>query len=433
MIRKIILSTILLSMAIAGGSFSVSAQNADDLRNQIDEYNQRIEELDREIKVFEKELLKIGADKQTLQNAINELNVARNKLSADISKTENQISKTNLTINQLGNEIRDKEQRIEDNKGAIAKTLNQIAIRDDVSTIEILLNQNNVADFWSELSELQSLNQGIQENIRNLEDLKLALGYQISESEEQKQELIGFKESLDNKKQAVDANRQEQDNLLKQTQNKESEYQSILGQKQAAREQFERDLADIESQLQFILDPNSIPQRGSGALGWPFNTSLFEPNSSITQLFGRTAHSGRLYSSGTHNGVDFGLPHGSEIRSAASGVVRETGNTDIGGCLSYGKWVLVDHENGLSSVYGHLSSVASTAGQKVNRGDVIAYSGNSGYSTGPHLHISVFATGGVNVINLGESNRSTPCVINNVRIPAAAAEAYLDPMEFFPN
>lgn len=430
MFRKLITTSILLILTLVLGSFVVSAQSATQLRNQIDEYNRKIQQLDEEIRIYEQELLKIGADKQTLQRAIQELNVSRQKLSTDISKTENQISKTNLTIAQLNEEISDKEERIEDNRKAIAETLKEMSVKDDISAVEIFLSKDNIAEFWTDISELQSLNDGIHESIDKLEDLKVALRGQVSETEEQKKELVGFKENLANQKRAVDVNKQEKDNLLEKTQNKESEYQSILSQKQAAREQFERDLADIESELQFILDPNSIPQRGTQALSWPFNTSIYSPTAIITQLFGKTAHSGRLYASGTHNGVDFGLPYGSEIYSAATGVVRETGNTDVGGCLSYGKWVLVDHENGLSTVYGHLSSINTQAGSRVDNSTVIAYSGNSGYSTGPHLHISVFATEGVNVINLGQSSRTTACVVNNVRIPAAAAEAYLDPMEF---
>ena len=226
-----------------------------------------------------------------------------------------------------------------------------------------------------------------------------------------------FKTNLANQKQAVDANKKGKDDLLAETQNKESTYQEILEQKRIAREQFEADLRDIESQLQFILDPNSVPQKGSGALGWPFNANSFNPLSVITQQFGKTADSGRLYASGTHNGTDFGLPTGSEIRSAANGTVREVGNTDVGRCLSYGKWVLVDHDNGLSTLYAHLSSISSKPGQVVNRGTVIGYSGNTGYSTGPHLHLTVFAKEGVQVMGLGEfKGGSSPCVLQNHQI-----------------
>lgn len=423
-------------LIILGGFFSVlnvEGQTATELREQINEYEARIQQLDKEIAQFEQELLKIGADKQTLQNAINELNVARQKFSADIQKTENQIYRTTLTIGQLSDEITEKESRINANREAIAETLRDISVQSDTTLIEIVLQQKNIADFWSKLAELQGLHESIQGVIVDLRDLKADLQGKVRENEVEKESLEEFRNSLSSKKQAVDANKQQQDQLLEQTENKESTFQSLLEQKRAAREQFETELRDFESQLQFVLDPSSIPQSGSGALRWPFNTNSYNPFSIITQQFGRTADSGRLYASGTHNGTDFGLPTGSELLAAASGTVRATGNTDVGRCLSYGKWVLIDHDNGLSTLYAHLSSISATRGATVNAGSVIGYSGNTGYSTGPHLHLTVFVRDGVQVVGLGEYKGGTsPCVLENVSIPVAAPEAYVDPMEYLP-
>ncbi|MCI5108896.1 MAG: peptidoglycan DD-metalloendopeptidase family protein [Candidatus Pacebacteria bacterium] len=433
MIRNITISLFII-LALFIGGFSVNAQGAEELRAKISDYNAKIQQLDAEIRRYEQDLLKVGAEKQTLQKAIDELNISRNKLSTDIKKTENQIAKTNLTIAELSNEIDQKEENIEDNRKAIAGTLREIAKRNDDSLIETLMKYNNLAEFWGQISELHGLRDKIREAIVELEELKSILENKVGESREQKSELLGFKENLANQKQAVDANKEEKDSLLAQTKSQEKGYQDLLSQKRAAREQFERELADFESQLQFVLDPNSVPSKGSGVLNWPFSTTSYSPLSIITQYFGKTSDSGRLYASGTHNGVDFGIPTGSKILSAASGVVRESGNTDVGSCLSYGKWVLVDHENGLSTLYAHLSSISVKSGQTVNSGSILGYSGNTGYSTGPHLHFTVFAREGVNVRNLGDyKSGSSPCVLNGVRIPVAAANVYFDPMAYLPN
>ena len=83
-----------------------------------------------------------------------------------------------------------------------------------------------------------------------------------------------------------------------------------------------------------------------------------------------------------------------------------TGNTDEPrGCYSYGKWILIKHENGLSTLYAHLSLIKVNAGETVNTGDIIGYSGNTGYSTGPHLHLTVYATQGVKIVRLGDIKR----------------------------
>ena len=85
-----------------------------------------------------------------------------------------------------------------------------------------------------------------------------------------------------------------------------------------------------------------------------------------------------------HSGVDIGSSYGHPIIAPADGVVTFT--EQLGG---YGKAIMIDHGNGISTRYGHLSGFAVTAGQAVHRGDVIGYVGSSGRSTGPHLHYEV--------------------------------------------
>ena len=85
-----------------------------------------------------------------------------------------------------------------------------------------------------------------------------------------------------------------------------------------------------------------------------------------------------------HSGVDIGSSYGAQIIAPADGVVTFT---DVMG--GYGKAIMIDHGNGISTRYGHLSGFAVTAGQRVHRGDVIGYVGESGRSTGPHLHYEV--------------------------------------------
>jgi len=85
-----------------------------------------------------------------------------------------------------------------------------------------------------------------------------------------------------------------------------------------------------------------------------------------------------------HSGVDIGSSYGHAIVAPADGVVTLT--ETLGG---YGKTIMIDHGNGISTRYGHLSGFAVTSGQRVQRGEIIGYVGESGRSTGPHLHYEV--------------------------------------------
>jgi murein DD-endopeptidase MepM/ murein hydrolase activator NlpD len=89
-----------------------------------------------------------------------------------------------------------------------------------------------------------------------------------------------------------------------------------------------------------------------------------------------------------HPGLDLGVPTGTPIHAAAAGTV-----VWCGWMSGYGNLVMIDHHNGLATLYGHQSRVAVSCNQNVVQGQVIGYSGSTGYSTGPHLHFEVRANG----------------------------------------
>ena len=98
-------------------------------------------------------------------------------------------------------------------------------------------------------------------------------------------------------------------------------------------------------------------------MGWPLD------NIYVTQFFGKTVAAKRLYASGSHSGVDFRAAVGTPVKSMANGIVKGAGDTDTT-CVgaSFGKWIFIEYENGLSSTYGHLSLIKVKSGQKVKRG-----------------------------------------------------------------
>jgi murein DD-endopeptidase MepM/ murein hydrolase activator NlpD len=122
-------------------------------------------------------------------------------------------------------------------------------------------------------------------------------------------------------------------------------------------------------------------KRGSGQLIWP-------ANGPVTSGFGGRSSPGGIGST-NHQGVDLGIPVGTPIRAADSGRVAIAG--PMGG---YGNYICVQHSGSMSTCYAHLSSIGVGVGKNVSQGQVIAQSGNTGNSTGPHLHFEVRINGG---------------------------------------
>ena len=401
----------------------IFAAKIDDLRNQIEDRNSQLAEIQKEIEKYEQDLQKVGAEKSTLQNAMKALDITRNKLLADIRKTQGQIDSETLNIERLNLQISEKEERIRQNNLAIAEAIRRVRETDSFSMIESVLSQKKLSYFWETIEAIGTFQAGIKEDLEKLKEVKVALFSDKTEVEERRQTLVSERSQLSGKTKVVEQNKSEKKELLDITSNKEDTYKTLLEQKIEQREQFEREIFEFESQIQFELDPSRLPPIGQGVLAWPLDTVR------ITQRFGKTSDSGRLYSSGTHNGVDFGISTGSSVYSTLSGVVEGVGNTDaFPGCLSYGKWVLVKHNNGLATLYAHLSLTNVSVGQEVKTGQVVGFSGSTGYSTGPHLHLSLFASQGVRVMKLRDIPGRAITKCSDASIPIAPKDAYLDPL-----
>ena len=399
------------------------------LKGQITERTNRLSEIEKEIAGYQADLKKVGGQKNSLQKAINQLELERKKVQADIKYTQNKIGATDLEINKLKLEIRNTEDEISSNKKAIGETLKSLDEIDDDSMIEILLEYDNLSDFWNKIDELEQIRKVIGNEIDSLASQKILLKQKHGENTEKRADLIDLKEQYSDQSQILVGNKTEKAKLLSATKSEEAEYQKLLKEREASRALILKELRDFESKLQFILDPNTIPPKGTVVFAWPVTNVV------ITQLFGGTefakqnssVYGGRAY----HPGVDFGVPTGTKIYAPLGGTVRATGNTDaVPGCYSWGKWTLIDHPNGLSTLYAHQSQQSVVPGQQVSTGEVIGYSGSTGYSTGPHLHFTVYAKAGVSVRKFNEIKAVTSC--GAASTPVAATDAYIDPMLYLP-
>lgn len=434
----------LLALCILGAVFILpviaEGDTAEELQQKIADRNAKIAELEKDIAAYENSLTKIGSQKKTLEGEVARLDLSRKKIGADISVTENRIQAAELELEELDGAIGDKQSRIKNGKAAIGKSLRDLYELGDTTLVEQLLTADGLTEAWQEQDKLRQLDTSIRFEIAELENVKEALTIDYHAVQDRQAKLVLYKRELSGQKMLLDQNRKEQALLLSQTKNKESEYQKILQEKQSAKAAFEQELHDFEAALQYTLDPSKIPAAGSGILRFPLDPTFMarcknrQPTFGniycITQYFGNTpfAKSG-AYNGKGHNGVDFGTPEGTKVVAALSGVVVGTGNTDIyRGCYSYGKWVLVQHANGLSTVYGHMSLVSVIPGDVVPTGALLGYTGKTGYATGPHLHLSVFATDAVKLTHYGDVRPTSKCA--QTTIPIAPTEGYLNPMSY---
>lgn len=429
-------SALLLSLFFICVSFlytpDIFAETVEQLNEEINSYEDRIKAIDKEIEIQKKLIQNTSLKAGEIQSKINELNATRNKLSKDIERTRGVIKKTELTIEKLDYEITDKQRKINSTQKGLAESMRHLNKYSDSNLVEIMMSSETMSEFLAQVVEVQKFKEILINKKYELLNLNRELSEQKSSEEKTKEELEKEQQILAGQQQSVLSTQKAQSSLLSATQSEQSKYEQLLKEKEAQRQQFETLVRDIESKIKILIDPESFPSAQKGLLVWPADTIR------VTQQFGGTEFAKQnpgIYGRAYHPGTDFGMPVGTKIKSVSAGTVRDFDNTDnYPGCYAWGMWLLVDHDNGLSSLYAHLSSIIVKKGQRVSAGEVIALSGNSGISTGPHLHLTLYASQGVKTGKYGTYKPGgSGCAATDATGPFADLSAYLDPMNYLPS
>ncbi len=392
------------------------ALTADELKSQIDGHSSQIDALEKEIASYQSQLITIGNQKDSLSTTLQQLTVSNKKLKDQIKLAEQKITQKNNDISNLGGQIDTKTQTITDHKGALEESLRLQASAEAEPFMFSLLRSEKISDGWRAVDALSSFDTKIKSQIGELDTAKHTLEDTKTATEKAKDELLALKNGLADQKKISDSTVAQQDKLLKDTKNQESNYKTLLAQKIALRDAFQKELTSYESQLNYVLNPSSLPTAGSHPLSWPLASIV------VTSPFGPR-------SDGFHNGTDFRASIGTPVMAMADGVVDGTGNTDaVCPGASFGKFVFIKYDNGLASTFGHLSLIKASKGDRVSRGDIVGYSGSTGYSTGPHLHVSLYEKDAVSVAG----RPSLVCKGKILVQPLAPTGAYLNPMLYLP-
>ncbi len=399
------------------------SETAEELRNQISLRADSIEQLQQEIASYQSELNVLGKSSNTLQTVIKELDVNRKKLTLEITLTGKKIENANTKIKSLSGEISQKDKSLNYNKEALKQSVREINELDSANITASLLGGRTMTDVWNSIDRINVVQVSLKQHADDVRVIKTGLLADRTDQELAKEDLLELQGTLGDQKKILDANAAEKNRLLKETQNKQSNYQALVNQKASLVKAFEAEMQNYESRLQYVLDPSKFPTRGSRVLGWPLDQVL------VTQMFGKTVDAVRLYASGSHSGTDFRASVGTPVYAMANGVVMGAGDTDVQ-CkgASFGKWVLIKYDNGLAAAFGHLSLIKAQKGDRVTARTVIAYSGNTGRSTAPHLHISMYVGDAVEA----SPKPSFSCKGKILTQPTAPTNAYLDPLSYMP-
>jgi murein DD-endopeptidase MepM/ murein hydrolase activator NlpD len=224
----------------------------------------------------------------------------------------------------------------------------------------------------------------------------------VREDRRQLAELQKERTAIEAMKADLEAKQAEQKQVVKQIQDQKAQLQAVRDQR-AAREhqvaaieaQFQQQLAEMQAQRATLqaqiasLIKESFRARSSGQWKWPIDGV-------ITQGFGCTDYPFEPYDPSCpslhfHSGIDIATDYGTPVHAADGGIVHNfaMGCSWGGGLCGYGRYVVIVHAGGFTTLYGHLSSWAVADGVQIDKDTVIGYEGSTGNSTGPHVHFEI--------------------------------------------
>ena len=351
----------------------------DQLKQSIDSKLQELQKINAEIAQTEADLKKTQTQQRSLSQELKSLGYNISQINLNIRSTVINIDKLSLELEALRYEISDAESQIEIKRTTIIRLLRELQEKDRESFLALVLRNKSLADGFSEMQTISDLNSGLSDEVQDLSLLKKSLDIKFQDRTSKKNRLQSENQNLSNRKNILDDQKNTRSNLLAQTKNQEKLYQQELTTLEKKQQAISDDIEKIEDELRRTFDSTLLPIKRPGVLGMPLNSLR------ITQKFGEVSY---LYRGKPHNGMDFGATFGTEIFASADGVVFAVGDN---GRYQYGKHILIQHDNNLMTLYAHLSKAIVARGSVVKKGDLIGYSGNTGYAIGRgHLHFGLY-------------------------------------------
>ena len=363
----------------------VLAESTSNLKSQQSENNKKINEA-------KEELEDIKEEKSETMQQVEELSSKISEYQSQIDELDDKISNLNTKISEAQANLKKAQENYTKQEELLEARLVATYEAGDTSYLDVILSSESITDLISNyylVTEVATNDAELLEKI-----------------EQQKKDIENAKQTLENSKKELDTSKASKQSIATQLQNSKTEKNSYvaklsedekktqaeLDQLQADNDKINKELKAAEERYRQQLE--ALKNKGnSGSSGGNSTSSSGDTfNGGGSGFLQRPVKSGSVttqmyYSSGRYHGaLDYGVPSGTTVYAAADGVVLT--RASLSG--SYGNYIVIQHVNGLRTWYAHGNGVFYVSpGQTVSKGQAIMQSGNSGNSSGPHLHFEV--------------------------------------------
>lgn len=361
--KLIVVTAILTALFLCVQTSVVSAASLSDIRSQIKEKEAALKEGQSKEKDLSSQMLELEEKISSMQESIDKLDSAIEEGEAKLVTLEAELKKAQEKI-----EVQN------DNLGARLRNMYKSG---SVGFLDVLLDSGSFSEFLTNLDMVEAVYASDKEVLAGLEEA-------YDEIEAKKKEVEALQTELKESKAVA---QEEKSNLETSKATVEKQKKEIAASNEETQEMLDKLNAEadrVSAEVKQKGSSSTTSKYTGGAMAWPVPSV---GTSNITSIYGWRTHP--IFGVGRgHTGVDIGASYGSSVVAANPGTVIFSGWN--GG---YGNCVIIDHGGGITTLYGHNSSLKVSVGQKVSRGQTIALIGSTGWSTGPHCHFEVRING----------------------------------------
>ena len=378
------------------------AASSSEIRKQITGLQEQRTEMKSKMKELESQY-------QENKDEISNIVAKKNLIDQEMTLLHAQVDNINEQITAYGVLVADKQDEL-DAAQENYNTLNEeyktrIRTMEEEGTLsywEVLFKANSFSDLLDKIDVIQEIAKADQLMMDKMKAVSEQIAAERAELEQQMAELDATRQELDQQEQDLEAQRAEQDTLLTEMLAAYEEMNADYMQNMADEAALSEEIAKSESAYYAALSKEEAER--IAALNRQNNNKGSSSNSSgatntggwlyplpyqcqVTDSYGYRIHPlTKKYS--WHNGVDFGAAAGTAILAAKSGTVTTAAYSG-----AWGYYVVINHGDGYSTLYAHQPSLSVSVGDYVTQGQTIGYVGSTGYSTGPHLHFTIYYNG----------------------------------------
>ena len=376
----------LLSGVVLCGTPAYIMAEDEDLTNQLDSIQQQVNQ--QNAAKADAETV-IGSVSEQLRQIEEQLRQATAELGT--IKEQRVAVENDITLNER--QLAEAQKRLEGRESVFYKRVRDIYINGRLSYLDVVIGSKDFSDFANRLEVLKRIIDSDITLINEIKKERADIEAHKQKLEADRAKLVELEKSALAKQAEIEQKKAERNVVLQKAQNDRATAMQAIEELNASSAQVsamlkERQAAGAAAAAAAAAAAQSSGGQGAsdnwvqgtGQLGWPVSGEITSPYGyRVHPIWGTTIY---------HSGIDIGVDEGTPVHAADGGVVVWSGW--MGG---YGYAVVIDHGNGLSTLYGHNSELAVDEGQSVAKGQVISYAGSTGNSTGPHVHFEVRVNG----------------------------------------